>query len=251
MTGNSVSIELSQSGAVKRPTGKDVLDWRKTSIIHKAWENEGSAPLVRKLKKALSKGDAGPPEETVNHTLERHHNYNGRPWCLGRDHFSYLKSRGLKPDHNFLDLGCGAMRTGIWVARYLDAGHYFGIDAHLPGLEAAANYEIPLHGLEEKRPRLLNNDQFDIGHFGVEFDWVFAFAVINHLSDELLDAALSRVRKHLRPGGRLVLSPAPRKPMEWMEQKHGLKLSHSETRDCLIIDDKIDWYEFQPVSARP
>jgi cyclopropane fatty-acyl-phospholipid synthase-like methyltransferase len=138
------------------------------------------------------------------------------------------------------------MRTGIWVAEYLDPERYHGIDAHLPGLEAAVRYEIPLHGLQNKKPRLLNNDQFDVGHFGVQFDWIFSFAVVNHLSDDLLDTAFRRIREYLKPSGRLVLSPAPRKALDWIKNRHGFQLCHSEETPCLFIDDEIAWFEFQP-----
>jgi hypothetical protein len=61
---------------------------------------------------------------------ELHHKSYGRPWCLGRDHFNYLISRGLKPSETFLDLGCGALRTVIFVIPYLDAGRYYSVEAH-------------------------------------------------------------------------------------------------------------------------
>ena len=240
-----VEIELTNSGGTTLSTGKDVLDWRKTSIVHKAWEKEAGAPFVGKLRRAIFPRGARSSAEERDHTQERHHNYNGRPWCLGRDHIEYLVRRGLKPEHRFLDLGCGAMRTGVWVAKFLNPGCYFGIDAHLPALEAAASYEIPLHGLQEKKPRLFNNDQFDLGHFGVKFDFVFAFAVVNHLSDEMFDLAFRRIRENMQPTGRLVLSPRPRMSTEWIEREHGLELCHSEEVQCLFIDDTITFFEFQ------
>ena len=242
-----VPIEVSNAGGVTLPAGGDVLDWRKRSIIHKTWESKSKSPFSSKLLRLLSRREERDSSLDNNYSLERHHNYNGRPWCLGRDHFVYLLKRDLRPEHNFLDLGCGAMRTGVWVAGYLGQGRYFGIDAHRPGLEAAVRYEIPLHGLQSKRPRLLNNDCFDIGHFGVKFDWIFSFAVVNHLSDDLLDSALRNAHAYLKPSGRLVLSPAPRKGLEWIEGRYGFQLCHSEETPCLLIDDKIEWFEFRPI----
>ena len=105
---------------------------------------------------------------------ERHHNAYGIPWAVDREHFDYLVARGLDPGHRLADLGCGSLRTGIWIVRYLDSGCYFGIDKHRKSLEAAAHYEIPLHGLEGKRPRLLNSGSFSLEHFAISFDWIIS-----------------------------------------------------------------------------
>ena len=51
---------------------------------------------------------------------ERHHNAYGIPWAVGREQFDYLVSRGLESRHRLADLGCGTLRTGIWIIRYLD-----------------------------------------------------------------------------------------------------------------------------------
>jgi ubiquinone/menaquinone biosynthesis C-methylase UbiE len=40
-----------------------------------------------------------------------------------------LKQIGLKPQDKLLDIGCGAMRLGIYAVPYLSEGLYCGVDA--------------------------------------------------------------------------------------------------------------------------
>jgi len=98
---------------------------------------------------------------------EVHHRQYGRPWALGKYLFDFLVERGLRPGDRLLDIGCGALRLGLPAIAYLDRGTYFGVDAHLKSLEAAVTYELPLHGLEHQRPRLLWDDAFAFANFDV------------------------------------------------------------------------------------
>ena len=178
---------------------------------------------------------------------ETHHGAYGRPWCLGRDQLDFLIARGLEPGHRVLDFGCGSLRAGIWLIDYLDVERYFGLDAHRPSLEIGLGYEIPLHGLEGKHPRLLHDETFEVGHFGVDFDWVMAFSVFNHLTAEQGDRAVGRIVSHLAPGGRLVTSHAPPLDEESLRQRHGLVRRHHESWPCQLAEDSIAWFEYQRV----
>ena len=55
----------------------------------------------------------------------------------GQAQFDYLKSKGLEPQHTFLDIGCGPLRGGIHFIRYLDAGNYYGVEKNAEVLETA------------------------------------------------------------------------------------------------------------------
>jgi len=101
---------------------------------------------------------------------ESHHRQYLRPWAIGRGYFDYLIEAGLKPSHTVLDFGYGAGRLGIWLIGYLNRDRYIGIDSHMLSLQAFAEYEIPLHGLASKRPRLVHNGSFDLARCGVAFD---------------------------------------------------------------------------------
>lgn len=130
------------------------------------------------------------------HLREEHHQQYGGPWSKGREQMDFLLSQGLQTNDYFLDLGCGALRTGIWVIGYLEPAHYFGVDAHLNSLKAGAEYEIPLHDLESKSPRLLHSTTFEIDHFGATFDVVLAASVFDHLTEEQRRLALRKIIDH-------------------------------------------------------
>ena len=105
------------------------------------------------------------PSDTAEQ--KEHRQLYGRPWCIGEDNFRYLLARRLRPEHKFLDFGCGSLRNGVWIIRFLNPGNYYGIDADRWQLEAGARVEIPLHDLGTKVPRLLHNSEFRIDFFQV------------------------------------------------------------------------------------
>jgi SAM-dependent methyltransferase len=141
---------------------------------------------------------------------EAHHRQYGRPWGMGRYLFDFVVDSGLRPEHRLLDFGCGALRLGIWVIPYLEAGNYFGVDSHFESLEAAATYEIPLHRLEQQRPRLLWNDDFALTHFGTTFDFVVDISSSSRIKDpKRLRRVFASFAEVLTPGGRLLTVPLP------------------------------------------
>lgn len=133
----------------------------------------------------------------------RRHSLVGPPalWAMKRDfQFEFLMRERLRPTHFLLDLGCGTMRGGIPIVRYLESGHYFGIDLREEALREELR-EINEAGLDRKRPTLILAS--DLARISLEcrFDFVWAVSVLFHISDSILDVALSFVKRHLRMDG--------------------------------------------------
>jgi len=181
--------------------------------------------------------------------VEQHHLAYGKPWCLGRDQFNYLVSRGLKPNHKVLDLGCGSMRVGVWLTDYLNEGSYFGIEPHRKSLEAAATYEIPLHGLVEKRPRLLWDDQYSCEHFAESFDFVLAFSVFHWLGSEQTSVALTRILKTLGTGGRIVVYGAIPLSEEQLRDQFRLTVDHRGRHESTFFREIRQFTELVSISC--
>jgi SAM-dependent methyltransferase len=156
---------------------------------------------------------------------EQHHLYYGRPWFLGRYCFDYLVKAGLKPHHRFLDLGCGAGRVGTWLIRYLDAGNYFGIDSHLPSLAAFSGYELPLHDLANKQPRLMWSKDFDAVAFGVKFDVLLELSVTQRWTAM---AAYEKIAPSLAPGAMCFQLHEEQKCMPEDMEKIGFKFARRD-----------------------
>ena len=182
---------------------------------------------------------------------ERHHNAYGIPWAVGREHFDYLVARGLDPGHRLADLGCGTLRTGIWIVRYLDSGCYFGIDKHRKSLEAAAQYEIPLHGLEGKRPRLLNSGGFALDYFATSFDWIISLSLFNSLRPEETHSALAQVSSSLKPKGRFVVNHGPPLAVSVLSSSYQLELIHESDYPCRFLRQGAGWLEFEKRLPEP
>lgn len=98
--------------------------------------------------------------------------HGGKFGEFGQDAFNRIVKFGLAPDDFCVDYGCGTLRVGVHFIRYLDRGHYWGLDIHqklldegarLVGDELMAEKEPHLHVLSpasvklaaEAKPKLL------------------------------------------------------------------------------------------------
>jgi len=124
-----------------------------------------------------------------------HRAFVGGLWdVIGPLQADYLISRGLKPGHRLIDMGCGALRGGVNFARYLDAGHYYGVDINA-SLIAAGRLEAAAAGLADKRLNLAVSNSFDATGWDVKFDYGIAQSLFTHLTHELIGQCLSQLRK--------------------------------------------------------
>ncbi len=122
-------------------------------------------------------------------------------WQMKRQfQIEFLRARGLQPGNYLLDLGCGTLRGGIPLIDYLHEGHYTGLEVRADVL-AEGRQELAEAGLLGKNPTLMQCDRLDSLDLPVRFDFVWAFAVLIHMSDSILETALAAVARHLAPGG--------------------------------------------------
>lgn len=211
----------------------------------------GKRPKVEQLA-PLGAAKRPPIDETF--VQELHHHQYGRPWAMGMYVFDYVVSRGLRPRHRLLDFGCGPLRFGNYAIAFLKPGHYHGIDAHLKSLEAAVTYEIPIHKLAAKRPRLLWNADYAVDHFGVQFDWIVDYAATLHVPEDHLETVFGKLHDVLSRRGRLLVCCELRLPVSAMEDV-GLQLVHKEVQKCQLLRghsfaSNNRWFEFQRKDAR-
>ena len=113
---------------------------------------------------------------------------------------AFLRARGLLPHHRYLDLGCGVLRGGLPVIEYLEDGNYVGIDID-SRLVDIGRRRVEEAGLDSRRPRLLSAPSFSAYDLDVSFDFVLAYSVLIHLTDEILDECLAFLAKRLAPSG--------------------------------------------------
>jgi cyclopropane fatty-acyl-phospholipid synthase-like methyltransferase len=113
---------------------------------------------------------------------------------------AFLKSVGLRPEHHLLDIGCGTLRGGIPLIDFLQEGHYYGIEARREALEEGRK-ELQEAGLAAKRPVLLVADEVERDGLPQRFEFIWAFSVLIHMSDEIAAKTIALVARQLGEGG--------------------------------------------------
>lgn len=153
---------------------------------------------------------------------------------LGALQREFLLAEGLKPDHLFLDMGCGSLRAGVPLTAYLDTGHYYGVDISLDLLNAGYEREIVPAGLSQKLPRshLHATPDFDATSFGVMFDYGIAQSVFTHMPISRLSDCLRALTPVFKSGGRFYATyferPPGVAPEEPVRHKPGEVVTYSD-----------------------
>jgi cyclopropane fatty-acyl-phospholipid synthase-like methyltransferase len=131
-----------------------------------------------------------------------HRKLVGGLWLeIGALQLEFLLQQGLLPGHKLVDIGCGALRCGIPIIRYLDAGNYHGLDINASLIEAG-KYELAKAGLTAKSVQLVVSDRFEINRLGSSFDFAIAQSLFSHLDKPRIAHCLAETRGVLRPGAK-------------------------------------------------
>jgi SAM-dependent methyltransferase len=129
----------------------------------------------------------------------------GGNWeVIGRLQFDFLIAEGLRPEHRFIDVGCGTLRGGVHYVRHLESGHYHGIDL-APEMIEGGRRELAAAGLGDRVVHLRQTDTFDVD-FGVAFDYGIALSVFTHVSFNSIVLCLTNLSEQLAVGGRFYAS---------------------------------------------
>jgi len=120
---------------------------------------------------------------------------------LGERQFTYLCDHGLRADHRMFEIGCGNLRAGWRFIEFLEAGAYTGVDIS-PEILIAAQETLADRGLEAKRPYLmLVGDMSFKALPDAHFDVVHAHSVFSHSPVDVVGAAITGVRRVIKPDG--------------------------------------------------
>lgn len=162
----------------------------------------------------------------------------------GNLQFDFLRLRGLRCSHRFLDIGCGTGRLARKIVPYLNGGHYTGLDISHDALRAAAQ-------LAEDEQWSGSSPTFIHGGLPDDagpFDFAWAFSVFIHLPFEVCVDVMRRVGRRLRsanPNSQLLFSYVP----EERSWRSGLKQFRHTLEDSqrmcaeagLSFEDVPDW----------
>src|SRR6478672_3098177 len=117
-----------------------------------------------------------------------------------RFQIDFLRRFGLEPQHYLLDVGCGVLRGGIPIIKYLEVGHYYGIEARGKVL-AEGRKELAESKLAHKQPHLTLGEHLGELSLARQLDYVWAFSVLIHLEDPILEEVIGFAARHLKSDG--------------------------------------------------
>ena len=125
---------------------------------------------------------------------------------IGMHQFKVMTKSGLKVTDSLLDLGCGAMRGGKFLLKYLDAKGYYGIEPNKALLKKGLFAEVTEQLAKEKKPNFKFNDNFNLAIFEKEFDFILAQSIFSHAAPEQIMDCLKSAYDSLASGGKFVFN---------------------------------------------
>jgi SAM-dependent methyltransferase len=119
---------------------------------------------------------------------------------LGELQFRFLVEQGLRPEHVFLDIGCGPLRAGVRLIPYLNPGNYLGMDINEALLVHGRDVEIGPTLFALKIPELAASDHFEFNKFSKRPDFAIAQSLFTHLTMDDIDECLRNLRAFAKSG---------------------------------------------------
>ncbi len=195
--------------------------------------------------------------ELENHQIEcrYHREFVGGLWdTIGIYQLQLLIKYGLKPNMKLVDIGCGCLRGGIHIIRYLNIGNYFGMDGNESLLKAGYYKELKDVNLQYKLPiiNLLQDKEFMLIRFGVKFNYAVAFSLFSHLTLNHIRVCMARLSDVVHDGGYLLASyfkctsDYPWDPLEVVNEKGVATWGHKDPYHYSLNDlrwciNKLPW----------
>lgn len=163
---------------------------------------------------------------------------------IGALQLEILRSEGLQPSHNLLDIGCGSLRLGVKAVDYLEENRYWGTDLHASLLGAGYERELVPVGLDKKLPRahLVEDGDFEFPSVASDIDYAIATSVFTHLPLNHLRLCLRRLFTHTSSQCRFLfsvfLAPSKEQLDTAVEQIPGGPITnpHRDPYHCLSED---------------
>jgi len=151
--------------------------------------------ILRVLKKTITK-------LTLTKAEQRHARVGpAELWEMKRDfQIVFLKEMNLMPEHLLLDIGCGTLRGGVPIIDYLQEGNYYGVEAREEVLNEGKK-ELHDALLEWKKPNFLLSEDMPKLAGSQKFDYIWAFSVLMHMNNDVLNRTLHFVSDHLSAEG--------------------------------------------------
>jgi hypothetical protein len=159
----------------------------------------------------------------------------------GREQLHYLQRAGLRPTSKLIDLGCGVLRAGYWIIRFLDRDGYCGIEPHQERLRIGMENILDPGTIERKRPRFHSNPNFDTSVFAEKFDFFLAYSIWTHASKPQIQVMLDAFLRDSRERATFL---ATYLPARWWDRDYGGKEWYGTSHESLVpgcIHHRFQW----------
>lgn len=110
-------------------------------------------------------------------------------------HYDYLIEQGLKPEHVFLDVGCGACRTAQKIVPYLHKNNYYGVDRMPELIEFGLNEVFDEQTVFGKNPKFSVNSEFNLDFVDKPVDYVWCQSLMSHLDEHDIKKCLNNIKR--------------------------------------------------------
>jgi SAM-dependent methyltransferase len=136
-----------------------------------------------------------------------HRRIAGYKWEeAGARHLEFLREHGLQVSDRVLDVGCGPLRTGVKLLKYLEPNRYVGVDSDASMIEAGVRIEAPLAGVDPSRGQYFIGNATDLAAVDGEFDVIWVNGLVQDLPHEQTALVLASAIRRLAPGGRMFVA---------------------------------------------
>lgn len=112
----------------------------------------------------------------------------------------FVKNRGLKPEHKFLDLGCGCLRGSAKIVQYLDEGNFYGADISEGLIDMIPKRLAMLNITRSPITKLINDYEF-MKLFNTKFHFILSVSILTHLMPDAVPPFFAGVAQILRGDG--------------------------------------------------
>jgi hypothetical protein len=123
-----------------------------------------------------------------------HRGYVGRDWKkMGLLQYQFMLSKGLKPSDVLYDIGCGSLRGGRHFIKYLNKGHYLGLEAEKRLVELGLDHEVGKEIVDNKLPEFVISSEFEFHRFSRSPNFAMAISLFSHLTETDICSCLTKL----------------------------------------------------------
>jgi cyclopropane fatty-acyl-phospholipid synthase-like methyltransferase len=132
--------------------------------------------------------------------------------------FKNLKSAGLKPNSNVLEIGCGIGTVSNLILKYITEGSFVGLDISPESINMAKNFNA-FH----KKAEFMVNDMSNFTH-KTKFDFVVFPDVLEHIPVEQHANIFETVSKLTTPDAVILINIPEPNYLNWVRENDPKKL---------------------------